>query len=96
MPGVEFTPLGMAADTRPDETVLDAARRAGAPVGNSCGAVGVCARCRVRIVAGAENLGEPSPIERRIAAARNFDPDERLACQAVVRGDCRVTTAYWA
>ena len=90
-----FTPLGRAAETQLDETILDAARRAGAPVGNSCGAIGVCARCRVRIVAGAEHLGERSAIEQRVASAKAFDSDERLACQAVVRGDCRVTTAYW-
>lgn len=95
MPRVEFTPLGLFAETSDDETVLDAARRAGAPVGNSCGAIGVCARCRVRILAGAENLGQPSPIETRIAAARQFESDERLACQTVVRGDCTVTTSYW-
>jgi ferredoxin len=38
---VSFKPLGTAADTKPNETVLDAARRADAPLGNSCGSVGV-------------------------------------------------------
>jgi ferredoxin len=92
---VIFEPLGLRAQTHPNETLLDAARRAGAPVGNSCGATGVCGRCRVRIVSGGEVLGEPTAIEIRAAAARGFDADERLACQAVVRGDCTVTTSYW-
>jgi ferredoxin len=92
---VLFTPLGRAAEAKPNETVLDAARRVGAPVGNSCGGIGVCARCRVRVVAGAENLSPPTSIELRIGGARGFAADERMACQAVVTGDCEITAAYW-
>ena len=92
---VTFTPLGGAAEARPNETILDAARRAGAPIGNSCGGVGVCARCRVRILAGSENLSPATSIELRVGAARGFIEGERMACQAVVGGDCEVTTAYW-
>ena len=92
---VIFTPLGTSAEAKPDETVLDAARRADAPVGNSCGSVGVCGRCRVRVLAGAENLSVPTMIEIRVSAQRGFESDERLACQAVVMGDVEVTTSYW-
>ena len=69
---VTFSPIGNTAEAKANETVLDVARRAGAPIGNACGGIGVCNRCRV---------------ER--------DPDLRLACQAVVLGDCTVTTSYW-
>ncbi|HXH39878.1 MAG TPA: 2Fe-2S iron-sulfur cluster-binding protein [Thermoanaerobaculia bacterium] len=92
---VTFTPLGTNAEANPDETVLDTARRAGAPIGNSCGGVGVCGRCRVRVLAGAENLSAPTTIEARVASQRRFDPEDRLACQAVVTGDVEVTTGYW-
>jgi ferredoxin len=92
---VTFIPLGRAAEAKPNETILDAARRAGAPIGNSCGGVGVCARCRVRVVAGTESLSPPTSIELRIGATRGFAADERMACQAIVNGDCAVTTSYW-
>jgi ferredoxin len=92
---VTFTPLCSAAEALADETVLDAARRAEAPLGSSCGSVGVCGRCCVRVLAGAENLSPPTMIERRVSAQRGFAADERLACQAVVRGDVEVTTGYW-
>ena len=72
---------------KPNETVLDVARRAGAPIGSACGGICICNRCRVRIVEGAENLTPPTRFER--------DPEQRLACQAVVLGDCVVTTSYW-
>jgi 2Fe-2S ferredoxin len=92
---VTFSPLGGVAEARPNETILDAARRIGAPIGNACGGVGVCARCRVRVVAGSENLSPPTSIELRVGAAHGFAADERMACQACVLGDCSVTTSYW-
>jgi len=92
---VTFSPLGLAAPAHRDETLLDVARRAGAPLGNSCGGIGICARCRVRVVNGAENLDEPTTIERRVSEQRGLAPEERLACQAIVCGDCEITTGYW-
>jgi len=92
---VSFSPLGRVAEAKTNETILDAARRAAAPIGNSCGGVGVCARCRVRVVAGSEHLSPPTSIELRIGGARGFAADERMACQAVVAGDCEITTSYW-
>ena len=92
---VTFAPLGTTAEARENETVLDVARRAGAPIGNSCGAVGVCARCKVRVLDGADRLSPPTSIELRFGAQRGFASGERMACQAVVLGDCAVTTEYW-
>jgi ferredoxin len=92
---VTFIPLGTAVAAMPNETLLDAARRADAPIGNSCGGVGVCGRCCLRVLAGAENLSAPTMIELRVSAQRGFGADERLACQAVVMGDVEVTTGYW-
>ena len=92
---VTFGRLAKSADAKPDETLLDVARRVGAPLGNSCGGIGICARCAVRVVSGAENLTAPTAIETQIAQRRKLDADERLACQAVVVGDCEITTSYW-
>jgi len=84
---VSFSPIGNSAEAKPNETILDVARRAGAPIGNSCGGIGICNRCRVRIVEGSENLTPRTRFET--------DPEQRLACQTVVLGDCVVTTNYW-
>ena len=92
---VSFTPLDKTAEARDDESLLEVARRAAIPLGNSCGGVGICTRCKVRVVTGAENLSPPTSIESRFGSARGFAPDERMACQAVVKGDCEVTTTYW-
>jgi ferredoxin len=92
---VQFTPLGCSGEARPDETLLDVARRVAVPLGNSCGGIGICARCRVRVVTGGENLAGPTSVESRVGLERGLAPDERLACQAIVNGNCTVTTAYW-
>jgi 2Fe-2S ferredoxin len=92
---VRFVPLDKSADAKANETLLDAARRANVPLGNSCGGIGVCARCRVRVIEGAENLSAPTSVEERVSKQRDLAADERLACQAVVLGDCAVTTTYW-
>ena len=92
---VTFTPLGRSAAAKPNESILDVARRAAIPLGNSCGGVGVCTRCKVRVVDGAANLSPATSIELRFGSARGFAEDERMACQAVVNGACEVTTTYW-
>ena len=92
---VRFVPLDKSADAKANETLLDAARRANAPLGNSCGGIGICARCSVRIVEGGENLSPPTSVEQRVSKQRGLAAGERLACQAVVFGDCAVTTTYW-
>ena len=87
---MSFVPLGKSALAKDDETLLDVARRANAPLGNSCGGVGVCARCKVRVVEG--TLSEPTSMELRFG---KLEAGERLACQAVVTENCSVTTTYW-
>jgi 2Fe-2S ferredoxin len=92
---VSFVPIDKKAVARPDETLLDVARRAGVPLGSSCGGVGICARCKVRVLDGAKTLSKPTSVELTTIMERRFAPGERLACQAVVGGDCTVTTTYW-
>lgn len=85
-----FVPLQTSAAAKDNETLLDVARRANAPLGNSCGGIGVCARCKVVVVEG--TLSPPTTMEVRFG---RLEEGERLACQAVVTEDCSVTTTYW-
>jgi ferredoxin len=95
MPRVTFERLGKAAEVRSGETILDAARRADAPIGNSCGGIGTCGRCRVLILGGIDHLDPRTTLEQAIALRKEFAVNERLACQCLVRGECVVTTTYW-
>ncbi|NVB41945.1 (2Fe-2S)-binding protein [Pseudenhygromyxa sp. WMMC2535] len=74
-------------------TLMAAAARAGAPLGNACRARGVCRACAVLVLAGAELLDEAGALERRFA----LEAPWRMACQTHVRGAGRVLlwTPHW-
>jgi ferredoxin len=65
-----------------EKTVLDQMLDAGLPALYLCMAGG-CGRCKVRVEAGSELLGERT----RPEAIHRCDADHRLACQARVVGD---------
>ncbi len=78
-------------------TLLDAVRRAGLPLGQSCRGEGVCRSCTVEVLAGADALVPPGPLELRQLRARPDEPlDRRLACQVPLPAACaaRVVLAH--
>ena len=92
---IRFEPIGRSIRVAAGTTILEAARMAGAPLASGCGAGGTCARCGVRIVAGADSI-EPEDVEERRVKMRNrIDPGLRLACRVAARADLEVTTTYW-
>ncbi len=76
-------------------TLLDAARGAGLPMASACGADGLCARCGLRVHAGAGNLSPEGEAETRVKHRNRIDLALRLACRAAVRGDVEVSASYW-
>jgi ferredoxin len=76
-------------------TLLEAARAAGLPIASACSGVALCARCGLRILAGAGAL-EPELNDELRQKQRNRVPaEQRLACRAAVHGDVTATAAYW-
>lgn len=62
------------------------------PIASSCGGEGVCAKCFVQILSGAENISPLTSIENKFdSASLNY----RLSCQAQVSGDVLLDTTYW-
>ena len=92
---VRFVPLGIDGEAHESETILDVARRVSAPVGNSCGGTGICRRCKVIVLDGAESLTPRTWIEEQSEDDAPLQDAERLACQATPKGDVSVTTSYW-
>ena len=95
MARVLFVPLGKSREIKPGSTILAAANQCDVPIGQSCSGEGICGWCRVRIVAGAEQMAPPSNLEARLIDEKEFSEDERAACLAKVKGDVTVTTSYW-
>lgn len=92
---IRLPQLAREMEAHDGESILDAARREKVPIATSCGGLGICRKCRVTVREGSERLAPMTMIERDQARLAGFAADERLACQAVVRGDCAIGTSYW-
>jgi ferredoxin len=92
---VRFEPSGRTLRVPRGTLLVEAARRAGLPIASACGADGLCARCGVRVLAGAGALSPESEAERLRKRRNRVDPALRLACRAAILGDVEVTAAYW-
>ncbi|MFO7562747.1 MAG: 2Fe-2S iron-sulfur cluster-binding protein, partial [Enhygromyxa sp.] len=87
--GRDFGELEISEGT----SLLAAAARASAPLGNACRGQGVCRACAVLVVSGAEQLDPPGELER----AMGLEPGWRMACQTRVRGVGQLSlwTFHW-
>ena len=71
-------------------SVLEASRWARIPHESICGGRGRCSTCRVRAIAGAEQLAPPNPAERRTLDRIRAPSHVRLACQIRPAADLTV------
>lgn len=95
MPQVRLLPADVAVEVPSGTTLLDAVVGAGLPIARSCGADGICGKCVLRIVAGADALSPEAADETRIKARNRVEPELRLACRVRVEGDVTATASYW-
>ena len=73
-------------DTKPDQTILQAAQENGVPMESACGGNGFCMTCKCRVRKGAENMSPANDREE----AMGVSGEERLGCQATIKGDATV------
>ena len=95
MPTITIHPFNTAIPCAIGESVLHAVHAARHPLASSCGADGVCDKCRILILDGMDHVAPPSKIERRVMRERPFSANERMACQTFIDGDVTITTTYW-
>lgn len=65
------------------------------PVASSCLGRGVCSKCKITILAGAENLSSETTAERDLRKRNDISDDCRISCQTQVWGDILIDTDYW-
>jgi 2Fe-2S ferredoxin len=65
------------------------------PVASSCDGEGVCAKCRLKIISGMENLSAPNDTELILKEQNSLSKDVRISCQVEVLGDVTVDASYW-
>jgi len=90
---IEFD--GRKMNARRGGTLLGAALKNRARLMHLCGARTLCATCRVKVTAGAENLTPMSRKERlSLRYHLSFSGRTRLACQARVEGPVEVEPVF--
>ncbi|MEM9490497.1 MAG: protein kinase, partial [Myxococcota bacterium] len=80
----------MMVGARSGMSILDISHFGRIPHIDVCGGRAKCTTCRVRVIAGAENLSKRGEAETAVAERKRWPDDLRLACQARVTGPVTV------
>jgi ferredoxin len=100
MPKITFVKEKLEIEVPEGTDLRTAARRVGIELYQgpdrylNCRGLGLCGTCRVLVKKGMENLS-PKGFKEKFRLALSFAPigqeaEMRLACQALVRGDCTI------
>jgi ferredoxin len=82
-------------EARRGGTLLAAALKNGVRLMHVCGARTLCSTCRIKVIAGSENLTQMNPLERlSLRYHLSMSPRTRLACQARVLGPVEVENVF--
>lgn len=84
---VMFLPAGREGTCGRQETLLEAARRAGVRIASACGGLGRCDSCAVRVEG---DVPAPSPEDRELMDAAEIAAGWRRACATRPSGPCVV------
>jgi uncharacterized 2Fe-2S/4Fe-4S cluster protein (DUF4445 family) len=85
---VNLQPIGRRVEVDAGTDLLTAAQRAGVEIVASCGGVGICATCKVRVMQG--KVTPPTLTEEEELGKEDMAAGFRLACQTVPLEDVRV------
>jgi 2Fe-2S ferredoxin len=77
------------------ENLMQALLKGGNPVASSCHGDGVCAKCRITINKGMENLSVINDTEKFLREKFQLEKNQRISCQTFVNGDVEVDASYW-
>lgn len=96
MPWIRFFENKFSAFEVPSGTTLmNALLDQDVPVASSCHGDGICSKCRLRIVQGAQSLSAPNPVELELRQRNGIAADFRVSCQTQVLGDIEIDATYW-
>ena len=87
---VKFMPMDKEVEINPNESVLELAKRSGIFIKSICGGLPSCSECRVKVVAGENNILPPGFKEKSLIGSAYFIDHSRLSCQIRCMGDITV------
>ena len=82
MPSITYRSAGTRVDCAAGESVFEVARRAGIDVTTACVGKATCGLCRVKVIAGEQQLSPFNSAERKHLGNVYFINKLRLSCQA--------------
>ncbi|MEY4631307.1 MAG: hypothetical protein RIQ81_1427 [Pseudomonadota bacterium] len=86
---IYFTSEDLEVDADEGIALVDVAAEVDCDITFGCKS-GSCGTCRIRVVAGKENLSPASKEESDFLSDFGAHPDERLGCQLKINGDCKI------
>jgi len=90
---VKFLPSEKEFEIAPNQSVLDLAKKNGIFIKSICGGLPSCSECRVKVVAGENNILPPNFKEKSLIGSAYFVDHSRLSCQIKCMGDITVDLA---
>ncbi len=78
---IKFVPDNIEAECAPNENIFQLSDRIGVYISNTCGGIGSCGECKVKITEGMDCLNALTTIEKKHLGNVSFITKERLACQ---------------
>jgi ferredoxin len=84
-----FADIGVTVTVPAGTRIIEVSEKVGAGIIYGC-RESDCGTCLTEVVAGMDNLSEPSPFERATLAEKKAGPKMRLACQTLVLGDATI------
>lgn len=82
-------------DANPEQNLMQNVLEHGLPVASSCNGDGVCAKCKMTINNGLQNLTPETEVETFLKSKFKLAKNVRISCQTFVKGDVEVDTTYW-
>jgi 2Fe-2S ferredoxin len=95
MPFISCKKTALKIEVPVGTTLMKALLGAGVPVASSCNGDGVCAKCRLQIVSGDNQLSKMGEVESFLQEKFQLKKGERISCQTQVLGDVEVDATYW-
>lgn len=80
---------------QPGQILMKALLEHQVPVASSCQGDGVCGKCKLRIMQGAQNLSPKTELEIFLSEKYQLKDNERISCQTKVLGPIEVDAGYW-
>jgi 2Fe-2S ferredoxin len=95
MPRISFQKDRPPIEVENGANLMKSLLEAGLPVASSCDGDGVCAKCRIQIIEGGENLSEEGDLELFLKEKNKIAKEFRISCQTAIHGDIKISASYW-